>query len=608
VIRHQFSSGRSVPYCAAYLVLGIGSLLAAGCGNPENEPERSRGSEVRREVLEEVAAGRPNFVLITIDTLRADRLSSFGSDVLTPNLDRLATEGALFTNASTTVPFTFPAHSSILTGTYPPHHGVRENVGYFLAEDTTTAAEMFAEAGWQTAGFVSAFVLDSRWGLGRGFDHYFDEFDLAAFENPNLASVQRPGDETIEAALAWLDGRDGAAAADKPFFLWLHLYDPHDPYTPPEPYRSRYPRRPYEAEVAYTDALVGGFIEELTSRGLLEESVVVVTSDHGEGLGDHGEVFHGFFVYDSTVHVPLILRLPGQVAAGTTVAEAVSHVDIVPTLLDLAGLEIPDAIQGRSLLPTLVERAEGATVADTEPMVYAESFYPLHHYGWAPLRVLRSTSYKYIEAPTREVYDLRTDPGEESNLADVDRRITGPMARALVDMAARLEEGAVAVEAPDLDEQTLAQLRALGYLAAPGKERSATYDPTVLRTDPKDKIHLHRTIMRAQGRIGAGEEEGAARILTQALEEDPALLDAHQMLGDIELRADRPEVAAGHFERALAVDDRHRPSPSSAPWPSTTVTARRSMAWRRRTGGSAGPMKRCWVTGGCWTSRARTRR
>ncbi len=539
------------------------ALLAIGCGQrgPEEEPraaseEPARAtSALRRQLAGGVDPERLNIVLITIDTLRADRLSSLGSRVRTPHLDRLAAEGVLYTNASTTVPFTLPAHSSILTGTYPPFHGVRENVGYYLGDGSPTLAEMLGEAGWQTAGFVSAFVLDSRWGIARGFEHYFDDFDLGAFQDPNLGSVQRPGSETIAAALGWLDERQRDTSETRPFFLWLHLYDPHDPYTPPEPYRSQYPGRPYDGEVAYTDALVGGFVEALEQRGILQRSALVVTADHGEGLGDHGETFHGFFVYDSTVHVPLILRLPGEGVAGKRVGDAVSHVDIAPTVLDLTGQQIPERLQGRSLLASLGEAGgEGS-----EAVVYAESFYPLLHYGWAPLRSLRSATHKVIEAPRPELFDLAADPREGADLFTEQPAVGRRMARSLRQLAERLEEGAAASAAPDLDEQTLAQLRALGYLAGPGAADAEGYDPSVPRTDPKEKIHLHRLIMRAQGRLG-DDDEAASRLLQEALADDPELIDVHQMLGNLELDADRLDAAAGYFTRALALDDRHKAS------------------------------------------------
>jgi arylsulfatase A-like enzyme/Tfp pilus assembly protein PilF len=555
--KRQASGALSADAGLLCLAGALSAILALGCSRPVPEGELAT---LHRQLAEIVAPEELNVVLITIDTLRADRLSSYGSQVETPNLDRLAAEGVLFTNASTTVPFTLPAHSSIMTGTYPPFHGVRENVGYYLGEENTTLAQTLQAAGWQTAGFVSAFVLDSRWGIARGFDHYFDDFDLAAFEDANLASVQRPGSETIAAALKWMDSRPQDTTAEQPFFLWLHLFDPHDPYTPPEPFRSRYPGQPYDAEVAYTDSLVGGFVDELRERGLLEQSALVVTGDHGEGLGDHAEVSHGYFLYDSTVHVPLILRLPGRLLAGRRIGEAASHVDIVPTLLGLARQEIPQRLQGRNLLETLDDPPASQNDGEPTRLVYAESFYPLLHYGWAPLRAVRSATHKYIEAPNPELFDLTADPRESDNLGAERSRVGTLLGRSLLTMARELEEGATATSTPDLDEQTLAQLRALGYLAGPGKANAESYDPRVPRTDPKEKIHLHRMLMRAQGHVSSREDDKAAELLRRALEEDPQLLDAHQLLGNLELNADRPDSAAGHFERALAIDDRHKQS------------------------------------------------
>jgi len=495
---------------------------------------------------------QPPVILITIDTLRADRLSSYGSDrVATPHLDRLAEEGIRFANASSTVPFTLPAHSSIMTGLYPPSHGVRENVGYVLAPELVTIAERFQDRGYRTGGFVSAFVLDARWGIARGFDTYVDDFDLDAMAGANLGSVQRAGPETIAHALEWLDGVGG----EEPFFLWLHLFDPHDPYDPPEPFRSEYQGRPYDGEVAYTDSLIGEFRTALEERGLFDESVLVLTSDHGEGLGDHGESYHGFFVYDSTVHVPLIVRLPGGTERGRVVGDAVSHVDIAPTLIELLDLDGAGAGQGRSLLPDM----QGLPNPLAERSVYAESFYALDHYGWAPLRSLRTAEHKYIEAPEPELYALLEDPGELANVLLEERDLSRRLRAEALELSADLDRAAPTFSAePDLDEDTLAQLRALGYLA--GRGAAGRGDSESPRADPKNKAHLHRAIMRAQSAFGAGDEDAAAAELRAALSEDEGLLDAHQLLGTITLLAGDPEPAVGHFQSALALDPEHRQS------------------------------------------------
>lgn len=528
------------------------ALVLVACG-PDTEDAAPGTAEVDvAHLLGGASTRQPSVILITIDTLRADRLSSYGSDrVATPHIDRFAAEGIRFANASSTVPFTLPAHSSIMTGLYPPSHGVRENVGYVLAPELVTLAERFRDGGYRTGGFVSAFVLDARWGIARGFDTYVDDFDLDAMAGANLGSVQRAGPETIGHAITWLDGAGG----EGPFFLWLHLFDPHDPYDPPEPFRSEYQGRPYDGEVAYTDSLIGEFRAALEERGLFDESVVVLTADHGEGLGDHGESYHGFFVYDTTVHVPLVVRLPGGVEAGRVVGDAVSHVDIAPTLIELLDLDGAGAAQGRSLLPDM----QGLPNPLAERGVYAESFYALDHYGWAPLRSLRTAEHKYIEAPEPELYALLEDPGELANVLLEERDLSRHLRAETLDLAAELDRAAPSASAePDLDEDTLAQLRALGYLA--GRGAAGRGDSEGPRADPKDKAHLHRAIMRAQSAFGAGDEDAAAAELRAALSEDEGLLDAHQLLGTITLLGGDPEPAIGHFQRALALDPEHRQS------------------------------------------------
>ncbi len=493
-----------------------------------------------------------NVVLITLDTVRTDRLSCYGSTrVDTPNIDAFAAEGVRFTNAASTVPFTLPAHSSIMTGLYPPGHGVRENVGYVLDERFPTLAELLGKAGWATAGFVSAFVLDGRWGIGRGFDRYFDDFNLQEMETPNMSSVQRDGAETEAEAVRWLDHRP----PDRPFFLWLHLYDAHEPYTPPEPFKSTYEGRPYDGEVAYTDALVGRFRQALEDRGLLDHSLIVLTSDHGEGLGDHGEMFHGFFVYDTTIHAALIVKPPAGGSAGRVVNRAVSHVDVLPTILDLVGLPVPEDVQGRSLVPLI----SGEDVAWDRP-VYSESLYPLLHYGWAPLRALRTDRFKLIDAPRQELYDLARDPAEQQNLDQEEPNRANNLTAALGDLRRRIESGERPTRTgPKMDERTLAQLRALGYMAGQGAV-SVEDENVGGRADPKDRLELHQKIMAAQGMIGQHHDDDARRLLEDVLSQDDSILDAHQMLGQVAEDEDRPEEAIRHFKRALELNGEHERS------------------------------------------------
>jgi arylsulfatase A-like enzyme/Tfp pilus assembly protein PilF len=536
-ICHRPKRDARLAACVLVSVAAVAALTAGGCGGAK-QPDRA--GVVEPEAI--------NVVLVTLDTLRTDRISCYGADRLnTPNIDRFAAEGVRFEAAATTVPFTLPAHSSILTGLYPTAHGVRENVGYTLDERIPTVAETLSRNGWATAGFVSAFVLDARWGIGRGFDRYFDDFDLSGFDTPNLSSVQRRGDITLAEAVRWLDQRP----PDLPFFLWLHLYDPHDPYEPPEPWATQYAGRPYDGEVAFTDSLVGELRQALDERDLLGSTMVILTSDHGEGLGDHGETSHGFFLYDTTVRVGMIVRMPGGDPAGRVIDTAVSHVDLVPTILDVAGVEPPQPLHGESLLP-LIEGGGG------EPRrgVYSESLYPLLHYGWAPLRALRTDSRKLISAPRPEVFDVRADPGEEHDLSAAQPAVLAELESELAGLRSAIEPAESASKAtPDLDPHTLAQLQALGYAAGQGGV-SAEQERDRPRADPKDRIAVHRTIMRAQSLLQR-DPAAAESALRGVLEVDPDVLDAQQMLGQLALMGKEYDHALGYFRRALELQPDH---------------------------------------------------
>jgi arylsulfatase A-like enzyme/tetratricopeptide (TPR) repeat protein len=465
--------------------------------------------------------------------------------VSTPQIDALAREGVLFTNAASTVPSTLPAHVSILTGTYPPYHGVRENVGYVLDGRTPTLATLLQARGWATAAFVSAYVLDSQSGTGRGFDRYFDDFDLGRRKSIDISTVRRTGDKTVAEAVRWLDARP----ADRPFFLWLHLYDPHDPYLPPEPYRTTYAGRPYDGTVAFTDAVVGSFRQALEQRGLLDRSLLVFTADHGEGLGDHGEMFHGYFVYDTTIHVPLIIRTPGRSLAGRVVPDAVSHVDLLPTVLDAASLQAPAIAHGTSLLPLMAGTAPVARSG-----VYSESFYPLLHYGWAPLRSLRTSTFKLIDVPRPELYDVVHDRGEEHDLIGTEpaigRTLRADLGR-LEHKITRNTTDSAAQVAPSME--ALARLRSLGYVAGTSRPDSNPGDAAA-RVDPKDRVETHQRIVAARDLIGRGRADAAVPSLTRLVAADPTLLEAQEMLGALAGESGRFDLAADCFRRALAID------------------------------------------------------
>src|SRR4051794_15330560 len=382
-----------------------------------------------------VRAGDLNLLLITLDTTRADRIHAYGFDeVETPNLDRLAREGVLFEQAVSAAPLTLPAHSSIFTGKFPPAHGVRDNGGFFLDERETTIAERLQARGFTTGGFVGAYVLDHKWGVAQGFQTYFDDFDLSKYQSLSLGSVDRPGNEVADKALAWLD----TVAATR-FFGWVHFYDAHSPYTPPEPFKSRYDGRPYIGEIAFVDSQVGRLLAYLDGHDLARKTVVVVMGDHGESLGEHGESTHGFFVYQSTMHVPLLIRTPFDSMTGRRVSDTVRSVDILPTALELLGIRIADRLEGTSLVPLMTGAKKELGLA-----AYSEAIYPRFHFGWSDLRALTSGRYKYVAAPRPELYDLQQDPRESKNIYSERQALGDRMGQELAALETRMAANASA--------------------------------------------------------------------------------------------------------------------------------------------------------------------
>jgi len=355
------------------------------------------------------SADRPNVLLVTIDTLRADRVGCYGhAPALTPTLDGLASRGVRFATAVAHVPLTGPSHASVLTGVTPLGHGFRDNGGYVLLAEVRTAAEDFGKAGYRTAAFVSGFPLNRRFGFDRGFEAYDDHFPKG--NDPRRAAhVERFADATTDAVLRWLETPD-ATPGRRPFFLWVHYYDPHAPYEPPGELAARFRGEPYDGEVAFVDQQLGRLLRRLEEKAELARTLILATSDHGEGLGEHGEVSHGLFIYDSTLKVPFVVAGPG-VSPGRIDPTVARGIDVLPTLLDLAGMKARPEIEGRSLRPAI----EGREMSDAP--AYAETLYPLRELGWAPLFAWRTSRHKMIEAPTPELYDLESDPGETQNRA-----------------------------------------------------------------------------------------------------------------------------------------------------------------------------------------------
>jgi len=498
-------------------------------------PPRTDRDAVARIGSQRPAAHDLNVVVVTLDTTRADRLGCYGfTRIETPNLDALARQGVVFENATSTAPLTFPSHSSIFTGLIPPHHGARDNGGFFLDDARTTLAERLKAAGYATGAFIGAWVLESRWGLAQGFDEYSDRFELSKYKIISLGTVQKPGDEVMDGALKWLD-----SVRDRRFFAWVHLYDPHAPYEAPEPYASRYRGQPYLGELAYTDHVVGRLTGWLETKGLLEKTVIVVVGDHGESLGDHGEAAHAYFIYGATTHVPLIVRTPWGLT-GRSPAQ-VSTVDILPTVLDVVGLAPQEGIDGRSLARALFDPA-----APLDHASYSETYFPRYHFGWQHLRSLRDDRYTYVDAPRPELYDRSQDPGETRNVF----KAYSQRAEAL---RVRLEEmsrttGTQAPERKQLDPETLQRLAALGYVG-----NVIDVDPHAVLPDPKDKLPLFEAMNAAKSFAQDEDFERAVAKMKTVIAEDPNIMDAHLTIGNWLARLKRGEEAIAAYKQALSL-------------------------------------------------------
>jgi arylsulfatase A-like enzyme/Tfp pilus assembly protein PilF len=494
-----------------------------------------------------VVPGGLNLVVITLDTTRADRLGAYGyPNAGTPHLDALAADGVLFEHASTAAPITLPAHSSLFTGRFPPQHGVRDNGGYFLSDKEQTLAETLKARGYATGGFIAAYVLDSKWGIAQGFDTYFDDFDLSKYKVFSMGAIQRPGNEVVDHALPWIDQHRG-----QPFFAWVHLYDAHAPYSPPEPFKSRYPNDPYQGEISFADAQVGRVVQFLRDRDLFERTVVVVLGDHGESLNDHGEEGHGFFVYESVVHVPMVVRAPYSAMKNRHVTDSVRSIDVMPTVLDLLGVPNP---AGAAMDGVSVTALMTGSRPDMGLEAYAEAVYPLHHFGWSDLRALRQGRYKLIAAPRPELYDLQDDPTEATNLFAARKPLGDRMLGRLAEMEAHFKTSAQGKsEAVEIDPDARARLAALGYVGS----FVASVGPDGSRAglaDPKDKVHLFNRITQAR-ELGKDENELAAAMtmLEAVLKEDPKVIDAWFTLGNMAGRRGRQDEAIANFKRALAL-------------------------------------------------------
>jgi arylsulfatase A-like enzyme/Tfp pilus assembly protein PilF len=470
------------------------------------------------------SAARPNILLITLDTTRADHLGAYGyARAKTPNLDRLAASGVLFERAITAAPLTLPAHASLLTGRYPFRHGVRNNGSFTLADTTPTLATAFHAAGYRTAAFVSAFVLDRRYGLARGFEVYDDRLEL-----------ERGAADTVKAAGDWLV----AATSDpRPFFVWVHLYDPHDPYEPPPPFKAAFADSPYDGEIAYADQQIGELLGRLHASGRDGSLVVAVAGDHGESLGEHGEATHGLFVYESAIRIPMTVG-GANLPRGQRVSALVRGVDLAPTLLDAAALPPLADIDGRSLVP--LARGTGAGPQDA----YSETYFPQLYMNWAPLRSLQDARWKFIDAPSPELYDVQNDAGERANLAANDPARTATFRRAVVAAAGGAERPAATAR---VDRETAEKLAALGYIGA--AVAPADQADEASRPDPKAMIDVFNQLRDANTALQHRQFAAAAHAARGVLARDRDNAFATMILARADLEEGRYREAADGYRR-----------------------------------------------------------
>jgi len=492
--------------------------LAFGCGSRTGPAPEFPGAPV---------------ILISIDTLRADHLPAYGySDVETPNIDALQRDSILFENAYSHCPLTLPSHLSLLTGLLPADHGVRSNLGYrFDGATHPTLARVLRARGYATGAAVSAYVLRGATGISESFDFFDDSVGGDVEWTRDVSTLQRSGLETARRAVAW-----AGSVKTRPFFLFLHIYEPHAPYEPPEPFRSRYGAT-YDGEIAASDGVVGEFLAQLRRDGIYDGAIILLLSDHGEGLGEHGEQEHGILLYREALHVPLLLKLPGSREAGTRVQRPVGLIDVVPTIASLLKLGPPESVSGTSLLDRQ-RRGSGEGI-------YSETYYPRIHLGWSQLRSLVDARHHYIDGPKPELYEIVRDPRETADalVAEV------TVARA---MKKELDGYPTAFSGPgQVDPGVGEKLKALGYLSqtTPTREAEAL-------ANPKDRIHVHEALKAANGLGLQGKDEEALSALRSVLEKDPGSFEAQRELAGTLARLHRYTEAAAAYREAIRLSPR----------------------------------------------------
>src|SRR5947209_8150561 len=482
-------------------------------------------------------AEAPNIVFITVDTTRADRMGFLGnSHGLTPNLDRLARQGVVFEKAYSKAPLTPVSHATIFTGSYPQFHTVTD-FGRPLPTLLPYLPDILQKTGYHTAAFIGSLILDPNASMAPGFDRGFSFFDagfhIKRDRNENrYNTIERRGGDVVAHTISWMDKN-----RQSPFFVWVHLYDPHAPYDPPPPYDKRF-ADPYEGEIAYADASLGKLFTYLRQRGLYEHTLIVMMSDHGESLGAHGESMHGIFLYDETIHVPLLFKLPGELLARRRVSSRVRLVDVAPTLLSMLSLPLPPTFQGESLVPLMKESPKQAP----DLPAYSETEYPHRAFGWSALRSLRTDKYLFVRAPRRELYDQTRDQSAAHNLASSSPAVTDTLQTQLDDFRNKTASFPDDAKKPAMNSEHAENLSALGYAAS----TSATVSPDLLKgDDPKDKIQVSNVLHEGMIAVEDGRYAEAIPMLQQVLQESP-LISAAQLQLEVALARVRryPEAIA----------------------------------------------------------------
>jgi arylsulfatase A-like enzyme/Tfp pilus assembly protein PilF len=554
-------------------------FLFAGAASPQSKPAGAQQpSGGASQSSKRVPKLQPNIILITMDTTRADRMGFLGSKRgLTPNLDGVAREGVVFTHAYSHVPLTTASHATLLTGTYPQFNHVND-FGVPLSGLLPYLPDILQHNGYHTGAFVGSLILDPLDGTAPGFDRGFEIYDagfhLRKHGADRYQSVERRAEVVVQHALAWL-----SQLQNPPFFCWIHLYDAHDPYDPPEPFKERYKAQPYDGEIAYVDSVLGKLFGELGKHGLLDETLIAVAADHGESLGAHGENTHGVFLYDETLHVPLMIKLPLNRGGGSRVDSRVGLVDVAPTLLQEAGIAIPKAMQGQSVLALLkpapsTKNAKAAALpdaassgapspSDSDRPAYAETDYPHRAFGWSSLRALRTGKYLYIRAPDPELYDQLTDPEAAHNLAQSSKAVAGTLSFRLDEFRQKTSQSLVQLAKPDPEQ--MRKLQALGYV---GSEGTTKDEGKIAGADPKTKIGVANLLHDAMFDVEDARYEEAVPLLERVLQQAPDMPAANMQFGMAEARLRnyskaldplkkavelQPDNGMGHYELGLAL-------------------------------------------------------